>query len=172
MWDFFATVRNRHSIRKYQIDMPVEAEKLHAIIETACSAPSAGDLQSYMIAVISSNEKRESLSQAIDGQTFISEAPICLVFCTDSNRAVEQYGDKGQMFAIQDTTIACAYAQLAVVAAGLGSTWVGEFTPEKINSALGLDSNLTPIAILSLGYPAEIPEPTSRRPIENVVINL
>ena len=29
MWDFFETVRNRHSIRKYQADMPVEIEKLH-----------------------------------------------------------------------------------------------------------------------------------------------
>ena len=170
MWDFYATVRNRHSIRKYQIDMPVEAEKLHAIIETACSAPSAGDLQSYMIVVVSSGQQRESLSQAIEGQTFISEAPVCLVFCTDPSRAVEQYGEKGQMFAIQDTTIACAYAQLAVVAAGLGSTWIGEFAPEKVVSALNLDTRLKPIAILSLGYPAEIPEPTSRRPIDNVVI--
>jgi nitroreductase len=32
MWDFFETVRHRHSIRKYQPDMPVEPEKLHAIL--------------------------------------------------------------------------------------------------------------------------------------------
>ena len=46
MWDFFETVRHRHSVRKYQPDMPVETEKLHAILEMACAAPSAGDLQS------------------------------------------------------------------------------------------------------------------------------
>ena len=33
MWDFFATVRHRHSIREYQPDMLVEPEKLHAILE-------------------------------------------------------------------------------------------------------------------------------------------
>lgn len=44
MWDFFETVRHRHSIRKYQSDMAVEPEKLYAILEMACAAPSAGDL--------------------------------------------------------------------------------------------------------------------------------
>ena len=38
MWDFFETVRHRHSVRKYQPDMPVETEKLHAILEMACAA--------------------------------------------------------------------------------------------------------------------------------------
>jgi nitroreductase len=42
MWDFFETVRHRHSIRKYQPDMPVEPEKLHAILEMACAAPIGG----------------------------------------------------------------------------------------------------------------------------------
>lgn len=170
MWDFFSTVRNRHSIRKYQSDMPVEPEKLHAIIETACSAPSAGDLQSYRIVVAAAPEHKKALCEAMKNQGFVAEAPVCLVFCTDSTRAEASYGEKGKLFALQDATIACAYAQLSVVAAGLGSTWIGEFEPEKVNQALGIDSNLTPIAILSLGYPAEIPEPTSRRPIDDVVI--
>ncbi|HKJ23102.1 MAG TPA: nitroreductase family protein, partial [Gammaproteobacteria bacterium] len=40
MWDFFETVRHRHSIRKYQANTPIEAEKLHAVLEIACAAPS------------------------------------------------------------------------------------------------------------------------------------
>ena len=62
MWDFFETVRHRHSVRSYQSDLSVEKEKLHAILETACSAPSAGDLQAYKIVVVSKAEKRQSLS--------------------------------------------------------------------------------------------------------------
>ncbi|MDH5547921.1 MAG: nitroreductase family protein [Gammaproteobacteria bacterium] len=170
MWDFFATVRNRHSIRKYQSDMPVEKEKLHAIIETACSAPSAGDLQSYQIVVVSSNESRDALCAAMKTQNFISQAPVCLVFCSKDKKSEERYGEKGSLFALQDATIACAYAQLAVVAAGLGSTWIGEFDAVSIRKALRLEDDLTPVAILSLGYPAEIPEPTSRLPIDEVLI--
>ena len=51
MLDFFQTVRSRHSIRRYQPARPVPREHLHAILETASAAPSAGDRQLYRIAV-------------------------------------------------------------------------------------------------------------------------
>ena len=63
MWDFFETVRHRHSIRKYQPDMPVETAKLHAILEMACAAPSAGDLQAYRIIVVRDADERRALYQ-------------------------------------------------------------------------------------------------------------
>ncbi|MDZ4261932.1 MAG: nitroreductase family protein [Pseudomonadota bacterium] len=173
MWDFFETVRHRHSVRSYQSDMPVEKEKLHAILETACSAPSAGDLQAYKIIVVSNPEKRQALANAAEGQSFISAAPVCLVFCADPQRSATQYGERGQkLYAVQDTTIAAAYAQLAVVAAGMGSTWVGYFDEEKVRTILQIDSNLNPIAMLSLGYPAELPEPTKRRRLDEIVSHI
>lgn len=171
MWDFFQTVRQRHSVRKYQSDMPVEQEKIHAIIEAACAAPSAGDLQSYKIVMVSSDKHRQALCKAVKDQSFISEAPVCLVFCTDASRAEQEFGQRGrELYAIQDATIACAYAQLAVVAAGLGSTWIGYFDSSEVKKALAVENNLEPVAILSLGYAAETPELTSRRPIDQVLI--
>ncbi len=169
MWDFFETVRHRHSIRQYQSDMPVEPEKLHAILETACSAPSAGDLQAYRIIVVRNQEKRKTLSQDA-GQPFIAEAPVCLVFCADPERSGAEYGDRGRsLYAVQDATIATAYTQLAIVAAGLGSTWVGFFDEEKVRHTLGIQTSLSPIAMLSIGYPAELPEPTSRRKMTDLI---
>ena len=173
MWDFFETVRHRHSVRSYQSDLPVEKEKLNAIIETACSAPSAGDLQAYKIIVVSNNEKRQALSAAAQEQSFISEAPICLVFCSEPDRSAEKYGDRGHdLYAVQDTTIAAAYAQLAVVAAGMASTWVGYFDEVKVKQIIELEDGLNPIAMLSLGYPAELPEPTTRRRLDEIVSHL
>ena len=170
MWDFFETVRHRHSIRKYQLDMPVEAEKLHAILEMACAAPSAGDLQPYRIIVVQDRAERIALEQAAQHQTFISEAPVCLVFCADPERSASVFGERGaKLYAIQDTTIATAYAQLAIVAAGMGSTWIGKFNEDQIRATLGLESKLIPIALLSLGYPAELPEPSPRRRLDDVV---
>lgn len=170
MWDFFATVRHRHSIRRYQPDMAVEPEKLHAVLEMACAAPSAGDLQSYRILVITDKASRQALQQAAEDQPFISEAPVCLVFCADPRRAREQYGERGEsLYALQDATIAAAYAQLAVVAAGLGSTWVGYFDEAAVMEAAAVPQGLVPVAMLSLGYPAELPEATPRRPLDEVV---
>jgi len=172
MWDLFTTVRNRHSIRKYQSDMPVEPEKLHAILEMACAAPSAGDLQAYKIIVVTNQDKRDRLSEAANNQTFISEAPVCLVFYSDENKSMEKFGDKGKnLYALQDATIAAAYAQLAIVAAGLASTWVGFFDEQKIEDILVMGNGLKPVAMLSLGYPAEIPETSTRQNMDEIIIN-
>jgi nitroreductase len=170
MWDFFATVRHRHSVRKYQADMPVEPEKLHAILEMACAAPSAGDLQAYHIEVVTAQSDRAALRAAADNQAFISEAPVCLVFCTDAARSAERFGARGEtLYAVQDATIAAAYAQLAIVAAGMGSTWVGNFDAAQVRHCLSIPETLTPVALLSVGYPAELPEMTGRRRIDEVV---
>jgi len=169
MWDFFETVRHRHSVRRYQTT-PIEDEKLHAILEMACAAPSAGDLQSYQIIVVSDHATREALRQATDDQAFISEAPVCLVFCADPERSATRFGERGRdLYALQDATIAATFAQLATVAAGMASTWVGYFDEQRVSDSLELDVGLRPIALLSLGYPAELPEPSSRRRMNEVV---
>ncbi|MBI5288265.1 MAG: nitroreductase family protein [Chloroflexi bacterium] len=170
MWDFFETVRHRHSVRKYQADMPVEREKLHAILEMACAAPSAGDLQAYHIEVATSQADRDALRRAADNQSFIAEAPVCLVFCTDAARSAARYGTRGEtLYAVQDATIAAAYAQLAIVAAGMASTWVGNFDATEVCRTLGIPAGLTPVALLSVGYPAELPEETPRRRLDEVI---
>ncbi len=173
MWDFFETVRHRHSVRKYRDDLPVEQEKLHAILEMACAAPSAGDLQAYHITVISDAAKRQRLSEIAENQTFIAEAPVAIIFSSDPQRSGKKYGERGEcLYAVQDSTIAAAYAQLATVAAGLASTWVGYFDAELIKKEFGLAPGLEPIAILSIGYPAELPEESPRRAMDQVVTHL
>lgn len=169
MWDFFETVRHRHSVRKFRPD-PVEREKVHAILEMASAAPSAGDLQSYRIVAVQDPARRQTLVGAAPDQPFLNEAPLCLVFAADRERAAGRFGERGrQLYAVQDATIAAAYAQLAIVAAGLASTWVGEFDAEAVRQAAELPPGLEPLAMLAVGYPAELPAPTPRRHLGDVV---
>ena len=173
MWDFFKTVRHRHSVRKYQTDTTIEPEKLHAILEMACAAPSAGDLQSYKIIVVKNQETRDALASAAENQTFIKEAPVSLVFCADPKRSEEKYGDRGvQLYALQDATIAAAYAQLAIVAAGLASTWVGFFDDAQVKTLLDIEEDFIPVAIITIGYPAELPAPSTRRRMDDIVATI
>lgn len=170
MWDYFETVRHRHSVRRYLSERPVEEHQLHAILEMACAAPSAGDLQSYRIVVVRDKAQRERLAEAAEGQEFIAEAPVCIAFCADAGRAGARFGERGsRLYAIQDATIAAAYAQLAVVAAGLGSAWVGYFDQREVTRLLNLGPGLEPVALLSVGFPAELPEPTPRRLLRDIV---
>lgn len=170
MWDFFATVRHRHSVRRFLIERPVEPEKLHAILEVACAAPSAGDLQAYHVVAVRPAHMRVALARAAYDQSFIAEAPVCLIFCAEPARSAITYGERGaNLYAIQDATIAAAYAQLAIVAAGLGSTWIGHFDEISVAQMLGLEAGVRPVAMLAVGYPAELPEPTPRRKMNDIV---
>ncbi len=169
MWDFFETVRHRHSVRSYR-DEPVPRERLHAVLETACAAPSAGDLQAYQVVVITDAERRAQLAAASHQQRFVREAPVSLLFCAEPARSATAFADRGaQLYAVQDATIAATYAQLAVVAAGMASTWVGDFDEAALRELLDLPDTLVPVAMLCLGYPAELPPPTPRRKLDELV---
>ena len=167
--DFFAVVRARHSIRAYAA-RPVESEKIRRILECANAAPSAGNLQAYAIVVVQDPERRKALARAALDQDHIAEAPVVLVFFQDPRRSAIKYGRRGALlYALQDATIACAYAQLAATALGLGSCWVGAFDEQRVREIVRAPRELIPVALLTIGYPAESPWITGRRALHDLV---
>ncbi len=167
--DVFEAINQRHSIRTFQ-RWPVEPEKLRAILEAANRAPSAGNLQAYVIYQVTDPARRHALARAALSQDLVAEAPAVLVFCADPARSAVKYGRRGErLYAIQDATIAAAYAQLAATALGLGSVWVGAFYDDAVRRILDLPAGYLPVALLPIGYPAESPEPSPRRPLEQMV---
>lgn len=167
--DYFELIRRRRSIRAFA-RKPVEDAKLQQILEAARLAPSAGNLQAYEIYVAQRPEVRAALAAAALGQDFIRQAPVALVFCTHPRRSSVRYGDRGsRLYALQDATIACTFAMLAAAALGLGTVWVGAFRDEDVWKAIGSPRDQQPIAILPVGYPAESPAPTDRRPLKEFV---
>jgi len=173
MWDLFETVRHRHSVRHFQTDMPVEREKLNAVLEIACAAPSAGGLQAYRIVAVEDANARRKLAFAAHDQACLAEAPLTLAFITQPTRSEQTYGARGrELYALQDATIAAAYAQLAAVAAGLACGWVGDFDEAAVRGILGCESDERPIALIPIGYPAELPQDSPRRPLAEMVRTL
>ncbi len=131
--------------------------------------PEVPNLQAYEIYAVSDPQVREALARAAYEQMFVAQAPVALVFCTHAGRA-RKYGERGSaLYAIQDATIAAAYAQLAAVSVGLATCWVGAFDEAKAATALRLPSGERPIVILPLGRAAEQPERNARRTLEDLV---
>lgn len=167
--DFFEVLQSRRSIRHFSA-RPVEQDKVRAILEAANSAPSAGNLQAYEIYLATRKEDRSMLARAALEQWFIAEAPIALVFCTNPQRSARRYGKRGaDRYALQDATIACTFAMLASTALGLATVWVGAFDDDSVRRAIKAPSAVTPVAILPVGYAAESPEKTPRRPLTDLV---
>lgn len=163
--EFIDVILKRHSIRHFE-SREIDAEKLESLLHIVNSAPSAGDLQAYEVVVVSDKSHIAALSKAALGQGFINTAPVVLVFCADTEKAAGKYGKRGEiLFSVQDATIAATYAQLAAVELGLATTWVGAFDEEAVKKIIG---GLKPICIMPLGYPAEKPEKTPRRPLKDI----
>jgi nitroreductase len=166
--DYFEAVRTRHSIRAFQ-KKPVEEEKINRIIEAINLAPSAGDLQAYEVVVVKDPMLKAKLARAAFDQAFISEASVCFVFVACPERSSKKYGRRGsELYCVQDASIATTYAMLAATALELSSTWVGAFDEEAAARAIGATGGKRPVAMLPVGYPAESPESTPRRPISDV----
>jgi nitroreductase len=166
--DFFETVEKRQSVRAFAAT-PVPEDKLRTIMNAVNRAPSAGNFQAFEIFLIDSREKREALTRATHGQDFVAQAPLLLVFCANPSRCTYE---PPSLYALEDATVACAYATLAVTAVGLSAVWIGAFKPDAVLEVIGSPKGLVPVAILPIGYPNETPERTTRRALEELVHRL
>lgn len=166
--EFADVVRTRCSVRAFQ-EKSIEAAKFDVILEAINAAPSAGNLQGYDVVRIEDPAARSRLAEA-SRQTFIVQAPIVLVFCANARRSGAKYGRRGEaLYAIQDATIAAAYAQLAAVDEGLATVWVGAFDEAAVTGIIGAPAHIRPVAILLFGYAAEQPKASSRRMLEDLI---
>ena len=166
--DFKELSRARYSLRKFS-DRPVEQEKLDLILEAARSAPTAHNLQPQRVLVLRSAEAREKARKATP---FRFGEPLLLVVACDEAASWHRECDNkphGQI----DAAIAVTQMMLQAADLGLGTTYVGMFEPEKLWAAFPEMQGTMPVAMLTLGYPAEGAHPSrlhaSRKPLEELV---
>jgi nitroreductase len=162
--EFFDVIQKRQSIRKWQAK-PVRRETLNCVLEAVNRTPSAGNFQAYEVYVAETPERRKQIAEATWDQGYIANAPVLLIFCSHPSRC--EYGP--DPYPLEDTTIACTFAMLAVTALGLGAVWIGAFDPKKMATIVDVPEGQIPVAILALGYADEVPERTSRREVRDLV---
>lgn len=155
-------IANRHSLRTFTTQ-DVEQSKIDQIISHVRLAPSAGNLQSYMVKIVLDKSIKNKLADAAYGQKWIHSANAIMVFCARKDVSSVRYKERGkELYCIQDATIACTYAQLCLQNLGLASCWVGAFYEDKVAEILKLDlKNVKPVAMLPFGYSTE---KTARKP--------
>jgi nitroreductase len=167
--DYFEVVNERHSIRAYQ-NIAVEQEKLQQILQAVNRAPSAGNLQAYEVYLTCDEKVKRTLVAAAHQQEFLAQAPVVLIFCTHADRSAVRYGDRGiDLYCVQDATIACTYAMLAATALGLSTVWVGAFEEEQVRQAIDAPPSHHPVAMLPIGYAAEVPRLRRRRNMNDLI---
>ncbi|UCD07313.1 MAG: nitroreductase family protein [Candidatus Aenigmatarchaeota archaeon] len=162
-------IRERRSVRNYKPD-PIPEDIIKEIIEAATHAPSSGNVQDWEFIVVKNPETKMKVAAAAWEQNFIVSAPVVLVVCSDLDRISAAYGSRGEtLYSIQNTSAAIQNILLAAWEKEVGSCWIGAFNENKIRDTLVLPSNVRPLAIITLGYPAEVSKKPRRRDVKEVL---
>lgn len=171
MPDIFDVFSERRSVRSYTGE-EVSEEHLNIILEAACCAPSAGNLQAYEIVVVRDLERRKLLAEASYDQDFMIEASVHLVFLAVPSRSSIRYGRRGaELYSLQDATIAATFAMLAAHALGYGTCWIGAFDDRKVMRVVEAPEDRRPVAIIVIGRKKGEEPLTKRRKMGSFVFS-
>lgn len=159
--EILKAVKERRSIRDFQ-KKEIPPGLIEKLVEALIWAPSAGNLQSRKFYFVQDGRTKKEIVSAALGQSFIAEAPLVIVGCTD-DKISGRYGERGvNLYSIQDVAASIMGMMLVAHENGLGSVWVGAFREEGVSKILNLPGNLRPVAIVPVGYPLRIPSPPPR----------
>lgn len=159
--EILKAIKERRSIRSFQ-KKDISGEIVDKLIDALIWAPSAGNLQARKFLFVKDAKLKKGIVSSAFGQSFIAEAPLVIVGCTDS-RISGRYGERGvYLYSIQDVAASIMGMMLVAHENGLGTVWVGAFDEEEVFNLLNLPENLRPVAIVPVGYPLVTPPPPPR----------
>jgi nitroreductase len=174
------TFFTRRSIRKYA-GKDVENGLLERILTAGARSSTTGNMQVYSIIVTREQEMKRRLAPAHFNQPMVTEAPVVLTFCADFNRfniwCRQREAEPGYdnflsfMTAAIDALIVAQTVCNAAEKEGLGICYLGTATynADQIIEILELPKGVVPVATVTLGWPAAVPEQPDRLPLEAVV---
>lgn len=168
--NFYEILMKRRSVRNFK-DQKVPQQIIEELADVANNAPSGGNIQPLSIIIIQDEEARKQLAQFLDGQPWVQNAPLTLIFCIDFYRVkqwaslsdTDFFGENAFLhFLMAYADVMCA-AQNVVIQAesyGLGSIYVGTILTKinKVRKYFSIPNYVLPIISLSIGYPERIPE--------------
>ncbi|XOB41694.1 MAG: nitroreductase family protein [Candidatus Nealsonbacteria bacterium] len=163
--EVFEAIKIRRSVRSYKAEAVPEG-KLKKVLEAARLAPSAHNEQEWKFVVVRDAQKRKELAEAALNQNFIAEAPVVIVAVALDPDHIMSSGVPA--FAV-DLAIAVDHMTLKATEEGLGTCWIGAFSQEKVKKVLEIPERYKVVVLLPLGFPADTPEPKSRKNIEEIV---
>lgn len=171
------SLKNRRTIRKYT-DQVVSDELLTGLLEEAERTATMGNLQLYSVVVTRDEEMKRKLAPAHFNQPMVTGSSVVLTFCADFNRTTrwcecrkaEPGYDNFLSFlnAASDTLLYTQTFCMLAEEAGLGTCYLGTtvYNSKQIIDTLQLPRLVFPIATITVGYPAEMPQQPDRLPVK------
>ena len=191
---FIDEIKSRRSIRNYT-QQPIPTQVIRSLLKTASYAPSAHNAQPWRFIVLTGEDQKEALADAM-AQVWLAElerdhipkntrwatvnasverftsAPALIVACL-TLEDMDTYPDAERQknerdLAVQSLAAAIQTLLLAAHVEGLGACWYCApiFCKDAVRKALEIPENVEPQALITLGYPEEKPKMPDRQPLE------
>lgn len=153
------SILERRSIRKYT-NQPISQDLIKILMQAAMSAPSACNQQPWHFVIIDEKNILIELSKHNPGYSMLADAPLAILICGEVDSTILKH------FWTQDCSAATQNILIAAQTLGLGAVWLGVYPEESkliyLNNVLNIPKYITPFALVSIGYPAEIKKPEDR----------
>jgi len=141
-------IKSRHSVRKFKPEQ-IGDIAIHDALECAAHAPTAMNHQPWLFIVIRDKKTLASVADLTDHGKFIGESPLCFAV----------FGEKKQLYYLEDCCAATENLILGLQAYGISSCWVaGDKKPycEAVRKLLKVPEDYTLVSLVAAGNPAEI----------------
>lgn len=152
------------NVRSY-LETPVSEQIVEEVLHAFTLGPSLANTQPWELLLVTESVKREKLiastldpflsPHSFGGQAWMKSAPVIVVMMIEKRRALVRLGERGEIFAIQDTFSAIQNARLAAAVHGLSTSVIREFDGQILQKNLDLPWYIEPVAILTIGYSEE-----------------
>lgn len=146
------SIFRRRSIRKYE-EKEITDQEIELLLRSGMAAPSAHNKQPWEFIV---TKKRNILNKVANIHPYakmLNKAPLGIVVCANS----EKQNVEG--FFVQDCAAAIQNILVQGQDMGLGSVWIGIYPYKELMDMIKeiflIPDNIVPIAMISIGYPAE-----------------
>ncbi|MBD3373753.1 nitroreductase [candidate division KSB1 bacterium] len=171
----FTLFRSRRSIRRFK-EYGVDRDIIKECIDWARMAPSAENSQPWRFIVLDDPELRlktgeKAFPHVFRASRWALKAPVLIVLCAHLDFIANRMGKlfTGIPYYLIDIGIAGEHFALAAHGHGLGSCWIGWFSPKGVKQALDLPRTLRPVALFAVGYPAQDLGPVkNRNPLNDI----
>ena len=152
------TIANRWSGRAYDASKQISHEQIITLLEAARWAPSCYGDQPWRFIVWDKNTDTQAWLRAFDclvpgNQSWMKDAPVLMLVCADSLFGHNQQPNRWAQY---DTGAAAENLCLQASSMGLMAHQMGGFNAELAREKFGIPTQYTPMAMLCVGYPADI----------------
>ena len=145
----------RRSVRQYT-EKELSQEVIENLLRAAMRAPSASNHQPWEFVVLRERAQIDRIPEIHPYAQMLKQATCAIVVCGNKQRQPTE-------FWVQDCSAATQNLLLEAVHFGVGAVWLGVYPMEErtkaVQELLGLPEYIVPLNVISLGYPAQIPEP-------------